>query len=268
MITSLPIRSLLACCAFLLPASLTAHEFWIEPEPFTVAPNGQVTAQFKNGENFSGIKLGFFERRSRTLRFVWGGIEDAITPRLGDVPAISLPAPGEGLMILAHETEPQSITYDTWEDFARFADHKDFPDIQNRHTQRGLPEAGFDELYTRHAKALVAIGHGQGADREMGLATEFVALSNPYRDDLSSGMRVRLLYDGAPRPDAQIEIFARAPDGAVTVTTQKTNTQGEAVIAVQRGYDYLLDAVVLAEPSEKADHAWDTLWAALTFHVP
>ncbi|MEM8731861.1 MAG: DUF4198 domain-containing protein, partial [Pseudomonadota bacterium] len=155
-----------------------------------------------------------------------------------------------------------------WAAFLRFAAHKDFADIEVRHAARGLPKTGFRERYTRHVKALVAVGDGAGSDRLTGLKTEFVALANPYTDDLSGGLPVRLYHDGAPRAAAQVEIFARAPDGEVTVTTTRTDDTGLAMIPVVSGYSYLLDGVVLRETEEGDDAAWETLWAALTFAVP
>lgn len=227
-----------------------------------------MVAQFKNGENFEGINLGYFDRRSERFDLTVGGVTTPLSPRMGNIPVLEMAAPDAGLVVIAHETTPATITYREWEKFQSFADHKDFADIRARHLARGLPETGFAESYTRHAKALVAVGGGAGQDQALGLETEFVALANPYTDDVSDGLPVQLYYRGGPRADAQVEIFARAPDGTVSVTLTRTDEEGRAVIAVQPGHDYLLDAVVLRESPAEADDVWETLWAALTFRVP
>ncbi len=225
-------------------------------------------AQFKNGENFTGINLGFFDRRSKRFDMVLGDRVEALSPRMGNIPVLDMPVPGDGLLVIAHETAPSSITYKEWEKFQAFADHKDFPDIRARHMARDLPETGFSERYTRHAKALVGVGKAEGSDRVLGLETEFVALANPYTDALAGGFPVQLFYQGEPRGDAQVEIFERAPDGTVTVSLTRTDAAGRARIAVKPGHEYLLDAVVLREAPEDADDVWETLWAALTFRMP
>ncbi len=230
--------------------------------------NENLVAQFKNGENFKGINLGFFERRSERFEYVIGETTLSLSPRTGNIPVLDMPAPADGLMVIAHETAASSITYKNWDKFQEFADHKDFPDIRARHLARGLPEEGFSESYTRHVKALVGIGSSEGADRAMGLETEFVALANPYSDSLDDGLPVQLFYQGEPRADAQVEIFARGPDGTVTITEMRTDNMGRAVIPVRGGHEYLLDAVVLRESPDGSDDVWDTLWAALTFKVP
>ncbi len=257
------------CLAFAwLSAPVFAHEFWIAPEKYQLSSGEALVAQFKNGENFKGINLGFFENRSKRFEFVLGAETQPLSPRIGNIPVLDMEVSGDGLMIIAHETASSSITYKTWDKFQAFADHKDFPNILARHRARGLPEEGFSESYSRHVKALVGIGSATGRDRELGLETEFVALANPYTDTLTDGMPVQLLYRGEPRTDAQIEIFSRAPDGTVTVSLTRSDDAGRAVIPVVSGHEYLLDAVLLRESPADSNDVWDTLWAALTLRIP
>lgn len=251
-----------------LATPLFAHEFWIAPEKYQLSQGDTLIAQFKNGENFKGINLGFFERRSERFEWIIGDRTEPLSPRQGNIPVLDMVVPEDGLMVIAHETTASKITYRTWDEFQAFADHKDFPDIRERHVARGLPEDGFVESYTRHAKALVGLGSATGADRALGLETEFVALANPYAAPMSETFPVQLFYQGQPRADAQIEIFDRATDGTVTVTLARTDSEGRASIPIQAGHEYLLDAVVLRESPEGSDTAWDTLWAALTFQIP
>ena len=111
-----------------------------------------------------------------------------------------------------------------------------------------------------------------GSDRRVGLETELVALTNPYTDDLSDGMRVQLYYRENVRANEQVEVFEKDPRSGVVVTTYRTNDQGIARFPVKPGYRYMVDAVVLRVPSQslQADTGtvWETLWANLTFAVP
>ena len=258
----------LAAVWIALAGPARAHEFWIDAEQYQLDSGAQVVARFRNGQLFEGIDLAFFPNRSHRFEIVLDGRATKIAPRLGDSPAVDVPAPGDGLAVVIHETTPSTVRYKTWDDFAAFAEHKDFPGIRAAHEARGLPTENFDESYTRHAKALIAIGDGAGADAAMGMETEFIALANPYTDDLSAGLPVRLMYQGAIRADAQVEIFDRAPGAAVTVTLTRTDADGRAIIPVQPGHTYLIDAVVLRPAPEGGTAVWETLWAALTFAVP
>lgn len=263
---------LAALLVFGLAPVTAAHEFWIEPENFMVKPGAPVTAYLRNGEEFKGISLAYFESRFTRFEIVQGDETRAVTGRLGNSPALRTTVSAEGLMIVLHETTPSVITYREWEKFMTFARHKDFPRAEADHAERGLPKDVFRESYTRHAKALVSVGHGRGSDRAFGLETEFVAVTNPYDADFDGVMRVDLVYQGAPRPDAQVEVFSRGPDGSVSIALHSTDARGQAAIPVEPGHDYLFDAVVLRPASDiedtSSDPVWETLWAALTFSVP
>ncbi|WP_163850211.1 DUF4198 domain-containing protein [Pseudooceanicola aestuarii] len=251
-----------------------SHEFWLEPEEFQVAPDAELRVAMKNGEGFVGTDLVWYDRRIARMEQLRAGTAAPVTGRPGDRPAVQIPARDTraGLAVLVYQSTLSTLTYDDFDLVRRFAAHKDLPTLLPRHAERGLPRNGVREAYTRFCKTLIAVGEGTGSDRATGMETEFLALANPYVDDLSGGMPVRLLYRGAPRPDAQVEIFARAPDGQVTVTTTRTDAAGEARIAVAPGHAYQLDAVVLREPdaalAEEKNVMWETLWANMTFAVP
>lgn len=260
-------------CALLAAPIASAHEFWIEPPEFQVGKDVPFTADLRNGQLYEGTRQSFFEDRNTRFDVVIGDEAAPITGRMGDRPAIQLPAPAQdGLMILAHEAAPSTLTYKEWPKFMKFVDHKDFTEAEAIHTARGWAKEGFKEVYTRHSKSLIAVGDGAGSDRALGLVTEFVALENPYAADFDGTMDVSLLYNGAARSDAQIEIYERDAADVVTVTITRTDDMGRASIPLKAGMEYLLDAVVLrpvaGTTTVEAGPVWETLWASITFAVP
>ncbi len=258
--------------AILAARPAIGHEFWIEPEQYHVLRGAPLVAALKNGENFKGSSLAWFDSRFTRFEVASGGEVLPVTGRMGDTPALQTTARHDGLLVVLHETTPSSLTYRDWEKFLKFVAHKDFETAVATHEAQGWPKTDFRETYTRHVKALIAVGHGAGNDRAFGMETEITALTNPYAEEFDGTMRVAVTYQGAPRIDAQVEVFARAPDGRVEVTLTRTDASGEAAITVEPGHAYLLDAVVLrpapdAGTSQSAP-LWESLWAALTFAVP
>ncbi len=296
-----------------------SHEFWIEPEKYQVNSDSTLRAGLRNGQMFKGARLPYFDNRIRRFETIQGAtiqgaaiqgaaiqgaaiqgaaiqgaaiqgaaIQGAAiqggqpTPyvgRMGDMPALVLEGLQPGLLIALHETTPDLINYKTWEKFASFAANQGFGDIQAKHSQRGLPDSGFVERYSRHAKLLVAVDHGKGADRAFGLETEFVALKNPYTLNttpesvpasvpVTVPVPVQLFYQGAPRALAQVEIFERAADGTVQSSLAKTDASGLVQVPVRAQHSYLLNAVVLRAVEGDAKVVWETLWASMVFAVP
>ena len=249
-----------------------AHEFWIDPYSNILDRGDPLVANLRNGQLFEGIALAWFETRIERFDLVSGESISPVQGRMGDVPALQSQADADGLLIILHETKPATLTYTEWEKFLAFAAHKDFPDAASYHEASGWPTDRFREDYTRHAKALLAVGSGSGADRAFGLKTEFIALSNPYEASFNGQMQVALEFEGTPRSNAQVEVFERAPDGSVTVSLSRTDAMGQVTVPTQPGHSYLFDAVVLRPAPEagttESAPVWLSHWAALTFAVP
>lgn len=262
----------LALIVSLVASPVFAHEFWIEPVNYQVAPDGRLEAHLVNGEEFFGTKLPYLPQRFENFVLFAGEAADRVRGRPGDSPAMNVDPLAEGLNIAAYQANNATVNYENWEKFQRFVDHKDFGDVLSAHEARGLAMENFGELYSRYAKTLFAVGDGAGADRRVGLETEIVALTNPYTDDLSNGMRVQVYYRNDVRADTQIEVFEKAADGSVSIGLFRTDAEGIGTFPVKPGYEYMVDAVVLREPNAEEAAAtgtvWETLWANLTFAVP
>lgn len=256
----------------LMAAPAMAHEFWIEPIEYQVEVDTSLEADIVNGQEFAGVKLAYLPQRFVNFVLFAGDDSARVDGRPGDRPALQQDPVAEGLNIAAYQANNATVDYENWEKFQNFVNHKDFGDVLSLHEARGLSLNGFKEVYSRHAKALFGVGNSEGSDRRVGLETEIVALTNPYTDDLSDGMRVQVFYRNDVRANTQVEIFEKAPDSRVAISLYRTDDDGIAVFPVKPGHEYMVDAVVLREPSaqlaERSGAVWETLWANLTFAVP
>lgn len=263
--------TLIGLALSVLPA--TAHEFWLSPEQFQIEKGDRMQVRLRVGQQFKGASYIYNPVNLVRFDLVEGGQILPVPGRMGDDPAMDLPASQEGLVVVVHETKDYTLTYTEWEKFVDFVEHKDFAGVIARHSARGLPETGFKESYRRYAKALIGVGAASGADRETGLKTEIVALANPYTDDVSEGLPVRVLLDGAARADVQVELYDQpsAEGAAVVVTKFRTDAEGRVTVPVTPGHSYMVDSVVLEDTGNddpKAGPVWHSHWASLTFAVP
>lgn len=256
----------MACIAL----SSKAHEFWIDPVEFQLASGSPVVADIRVGQSFQGSAYSYIPTNFRRFDYMLDGALVAVPGRVGDRPALNVTPEGEGLMVVIHVTTDSRLVWDTWEKFTGFLEHKDLTWGLAEHDARGLSREKVREAYSRYAKSLIAVGHGDGLDVEAGLLVEIIALENPYSGEMSDGMDIRAMFDGAPLKDTQIEVFEKAVDGTVTTSTNRTDTDGAATISVKAGHTYMLDAVVLRplDMVDDMDPAWESLWANLTFQVP
>ncbi|CAM4071308.1 DUF4198 domain-containing protein [Palleronia rufa] len=259
-------------------APSAAHEFWIESDDYALDPGQDLVATVRVGQKFQGTSYPYFPPNFTLFATVAPGADEMVPVRmrLGDRPALSMPVEQEGLTTVLHVSRYFDLTWESWEKFDDFVREKDGDWVIDAHAERGFEQVeGIREAYARFAKALYAVGDGAGEDRAYGLETEIVALENPYTDAASDGLDVQVLYDGAPRADAQIEVFSKPlgdDQAEATVTKVQTDADGRATVTVENGRQYLLDSVVFREPADDLmagfDPQWETLWASLTFGLP
>ncbi len=255
---------------WMMVGPVAAHEFFIEPQMYSVPADAEIVASLRVGENMTGVRQPYIPPNFRRFDLVMDGQVWAVPGRAGDRPALRMKAPAEGLAVVGHVTRDYRLTYTEWSKFEDFVNHKGAAWAIDAHKERGLNTDRVVEQYARFGKSLVAVGHGRGSDTAIGLRTEIVAGANPYTDDLKDGMPVTVLMDGAPRAAAQIEVFDKDPDGAVSVSILTADASGRAIIPVSAGHSYLVDAVAVLpmQPATLNDPSWETLWASLTFAVP
>ncbi len=248
-----------------------AHEFWLMPDDFTLAPGDQMQVAMRVGQNLSGIAMIYNAANFTRFEVVSGDTSVPVPGRMGDLPALAMQVGTAGLTIVVHETTDLTLNYTDFTKFQSFVTHKALTGVAEAHTARGLPETGFIESYRRYAKSLIAVGDGAGADRAMGLRIEIVALANPYTDDVSAGLPLQVLLNGAPRAGAQVELFAMAPDGTVTTSLHTTDATGRVTVPTASGHIYLadnVDMVALPNNDPTAGPVWHSDWASLTYQMP
>ncbi|NNL18819.1 MAG: DUF4198 domain-containing protein, partial [Boseongicola sp.] len=111
----------LACMSF----AAKAHEFWISPDKHLVSTSDTVAAALIVGQDFEGNSQAFLPRSFERFDYAIGGKIAPVEVRLGDRPALKMDAPGEGLMVIIHETTGLLLTWDEFERFEAFVEHKD-----------------------------------------------------------------------------------------------------------------------------------------------
>jgi len=269
-----PLRSLIAAVVVsaLSTGAAISHEFWIDPQDYSVGIDDKIVADLRVGQKYAGASYAYLPSNFRLFEIAMGETRVPVKGRLGDKPALSQSAPGEGLAVVLHQTGNSLLNYDDFESFERFVRHKDALWALDEHRKRGFPTDTFSERYSRYAKSLIAVGNGAGKDQRYGLETEIVALTNPYTDEVSQGVSVQVFYQGRARSDAQLEVFEKAPDGSVEIKLYRTNADGIGRIPVKPAHEYQVDSVVLrvldTSGSSQSKTVWESLWANLTFAVP
>lgn len=254
------------------PCTLFGHELWIDTTDFKVEKDTMINLNLRNGENFDGFSLGYFDRSIKEFYWRQNGKRFDNNSRQGDNPALQISPTDNGLVSIIYVSKPSIIKYKDFSKFQNFVIEKHSPSAVEIHKNLDFPLENFSEIYTRYSKALVGVGTSKGFDTENNLELELVALENPYTDNMDDGIEILALYNGNPRIFSNLNVFERSnTDSSVNTFVVKTNDKGVAVVEVKNDCTYLIDNVIIRPANKKLfkDRGviWESLWAALTFSV-
>jgi hypothetical protein len=172
-----------------------------------------------------------------------------------------------GCYIVAVETRPKLITLEA-DKFNAYLVSDGLPHIYSlRAREHALDEPG-RERYRKSPKALVRVGGGGEGDpcRVVGLPLEIVPQQDPFALSVGDTLRVRVLFQGEPLPDANLG-WDLPGDGEAPSGTVRSDAQGEALVPIAS--DGLMTIRLTHMTRPKADdYEWESFWTTLTFRVP
>lgn len=265
-------RSLAALVVLSIAAPAAAHEVWIEPLVFRAAAAERIVADLKNGQHFKGNPFPHLPTET-----VMAGIVDArgkrpLTGAAGDEPAIDEKVRAPGLQVLFYQSVPERLVFAEAGKFRDYVSEKGLDDIWRAHQARGFGDAGFTEIYSRCAKALVLRGSGNAANRRdapIGMPLEWVAKADPFAlaPGANAVLSAQLLWRDKPLAGAQATIFRRDGTGAVQTTKLRADANGTISIPLTANGTYLIDAVHMIPETAEPGVPWRSYWASLTFRV-
>ena len=249
-------------CAGLMPAA--AHEFWIEPLQFRLDPETEIGARLKVGQNFAGDNLPWLPQQVAEAGIVDAAGARPLTGMVGDLPAISEQARRPGLNVLFYYSKPSTLTHTDPERFETFVRETGQDTLLQTHRDRGLPQTGFIEAFSRCAKALVQVGEAGGGDGLTEMPLELLAEASPHASE-SVSLPVRLFWLGEPLAGAQITVFRKSGD--VQVMKLRTGRDGRAMVPLQGEATYMLSAVRMIPRDDETEIVWHSYWASMTFRI-
>jgi len=256
-------------CAIAFATFLTsarAHDTWLIPDHFEVAPKATVTLDLTSGMAFPKLEMGPKRERVQTAPCRLAGR----TFELSDISAgpNSLRLKSElseaGVATFWVNLPPKSIELKSAE-VQEYLDEIDAPASVRKQWAEMTPPR-WRELYTKHPKTFVRVGDptADGSWAEpVGMALEIVPEKDPTALREGDEFPVRVLKDGAPYPEFSVNAVS---EGETKGETRKTDSTGRIVFTLNKAGRWLLRGTDLRK-SAKSDADWESDFATLTLEV-
>jgi uncharacterized GH25 family protein len=247
-----------------------AHEFWVQPGEFEIAPGAVLSVALQVGDadmrQPSPIPL------HRITRF------DAIGPsgEAFDVRAsfaatakrdVVLDAPGTYVLALA--TDNRAYSRQSAQRFNVYLETEGLtPALEHRARTQQTHVDGF-ERYSRAAKSIVLVGEPSvqsqpHVTKPMGLPLEIVPVVNPYGEPRPTSFPVRVVYDGHTLAGALVKLMNLEQD-LVPVQARRSDTMGLATFSMPQTGSWLVSVVWTKRLDSSSEADFETIFASLTF---
>jgi uncharacterized GH25 family protein len=237
-----------------------AHDFWIQPQAFQVAPGAEVGISLQVGDGPDRQRSAIPLRR--ILRFEAVGPDGAARDLKGALALGGARFAAPGTYVLALATDAGGRSRQAAAKFnAYLAEEGLTPAIEAR---AGRMDRDGSERYGRAAKAIVQVGDGDPAavTQSVGLPLEIVPLANPYaRPDR---LPVRVLFEGRALAGALVKLTDLAHD-TETAEAHRTDAAGEAAFAMPKAGDWRVSVVWTKPLGPDEDADFETTFSSLTF---
>ena len=249
--------------------ALLAHNFWIEPSTFTPAPGQRLAVRLRVGVELKGDPVP----RDPALmkRFLAAGPsgDSPVSGVDNTEPAGFAAFAAPGLYTIVYDSGRSPVELDA-AIFEQYLKDEGLEKISARRARQGKSGAAAKEVFSRCAKALVAVGNGSGAgfDRVFNQRLELVAEKNPYALAGGGELPVRLLYEGKPLAGALVMALQRDRPDKVDKVMARTDARGRVTLKLDRPGFWLIKAVHMIPAPPDAGADWESFWASLTFSLP
>jgi len=253
---------------------LDAHDLFLKPGRFFVAPNDSVRIDVLNG-TFTSSEAAVTRDRLRDLTVAgpdglahpamdsWTSAEKASQWRI---------VVGKtGTYALGASVQPRVLKLEA-KDFNSYLKEEGLPDVLADRRSRGELDKPARERYAKHVKTIIQVGsrRAERVDIAFGHAAELVPLANPYRVRAGGVLRVKALVDGQPVAN-QIVLYG-GQDGLgnpITEQSARTNRNGVALVRLLGPGVWYVKFIRMrrVDPSMGDSVDYESKWATLTFGV-
>jgi len=248
-------------------SSLSAHEFWLDPDKFIYKRTEKVNIRFLVGENFDGENWQGNDGRIKSLKLYYGGVRDDLTRVVTDADGDSIEyfMIDEGTNLIAFNSNNSFIELDPGK-FNEYLEEDGLSDALEYRKKNNEMGCNGREFYQRCAKTLLQVGEVK--DQTFGIITlmpiDIIPFFNPYQLKNKERLRVKIYYKGSPLPNTLVKTWHRVKNK----TEQKelrTDSKGEIVFPVSTTGKWMISTVKMERLLDNPICDWQSYWGSLTW---
>lgn len=248
------------------PTSVLAHDTWLIPDQFNLAPKSTVTLDMTSGMEFPKLDAGPKPERVQSAQCRLAGKTFEITNKAAAPNSLQFKVdlPDAGVATFWVKLPARSIELKP-EEVKEYLDEVDAPEGLRKQWAE-MKEQRWRESYTKHQKTFARVGE-PASDRSwaepVGTFLEIVPEKDPTALKAGDNFPVRVLKDGKPFAGFSLNaVNAGQPKGV----TLKTDAEGRVVFRLDAAGRWLLRGTDIRK-SNQPETDWESDFVTLTLEA-
>jgi uncharacterized GH25 family protein len=248
-------------------SSLSAHEFWLNPDKFIYKRSEEINIRFLVGENFDGENWKGNNERIKSLKIYFGGVSDDLTPVVteADGDSIEYFMIDEGTNLIAFNSNNSFINLEPGK-FNEYLEEDGLLNALEYRKKNNEMGCSGREFYQRCAKTLLQVGEVKDQTFEIttSMPIDIIPSSNPYQLKNKELLRVKIYYKGSPLPNTLIKAWHRMKN-KTEKKDLKTDSKGEIVFPVSTIGKWMISTVKMERLFDNPVSDWQSYWGSFTW---
>lgn len=256
-----------ALAASALPAA--AHDLFLRPESFRLAPGSEARVRMLNG-TFATSENPVARDRLRELALLGPG--GLARPRefgwaaQGKATLVELALPVAGTHGLGISLVPRELRLEGRE-FNEYLKEEGVLDVLEARTRGGELGKPARERYSKHVKTLLQVGDPRGdVSTPFGHPAEIVPLANPYALAPGATLEALCLVDGRPAAGVVVIAGGEGARGPLPETRATSDADGRVKVKLAEPGQWFLKFIRMVR-SKEPGLDYESKWATLTFEL-
>lgn len=260
-------RIAVAAWAVSLSSLAGAHEFWLQPTPFTLSPGGSTTIGMFVGEQFEGERVAISPWHAAGIQVHAAGNRQGQVKMRVDSPEMRLTFNRVGTHIIAFDSAASMLTLSA-DKFHAYLHQEGLDAIIRQRERDGAAGTPGRERYRRNTKALVKVGRSDsGYAKRTGQRLEIVPLADPLSAAPGATLGFQLFFDGKPLSGALVKAWNRRGDQTLVVRAH-SDADGSVRVTLPHAGAWMVSTVHMIPAIGSDETDWDSFWGNLTFELP
>jgi len=261
-------KKIIFCFLILGVLSLSAHEFWIQPDKFIYKRGETINIKFLAGENFNGENWTGDKEKIAGLRYYF---DDVIDKNLDDDLGVEK---GDSLQLAMLDEGTAMITLNTKNSFIDL-EAKKFNEylredglteaIEYRQKNGDTVKNGL-EYYQRSVKTIFQVGSKttDAYKRKTELPLDIIPAEHPYTVAKDGNFKVKIFFQGEKLKKTKVKVWHRV-DNKVSQLEYTTNDDGEIKFFLHPEGEWMVSCVKMIKLQNDSQAEWQSYWGSLTW---